>query len=87
MEEILSFISQEFSKEKVDLPDHSHPDVGIIWNFYPFNWFVLPPIDWLLNIILFPITLLTWPLWVLWNLFTLPLAILFFPLWAIYMSF
>ena len=61
----------------------NYPTVSIIWNFYPLNWFILPPIDWILNILVFPITLLTWPLWWIWNFITLPLAIIFFPLWAI----
>ena len=43
-----------------------HPVVGIIWNFWPLNWFTWP-FAWILNIFVFPITLLTWPLWLMWN--------------------
>ena len=60
-----------------------HPNVEIIWNFYPFNWFILPPLSWTLNIIILPVTLLTWPLWEGWNLLNLFWAILFFPAWLV----
>jgi hypothetical protein len=62
-----------------DKHKNDHPNVGIFWNFYPFNWFFLPPIDWGLNLLFFPITIFTWPLWVFWNLLTLPIAILLLP--------
>ena len=60
-----------------------HPNVHIIWNFYPFNWFILPPLSWLLNIIILPVTLVAWPLWETWNFLNLFWAILFFPVWLI----
>ena len=61
----------------------THPLVSIIWNFYPLNWFILPPVDWTLNFLVLPITIFTWPLWWIWNILNLPWAILFFPVWLV----
>ena len=60
-----------------------HPNVEIIWNFYPFNWFILPPLSWTLNVIILPVTLVIWPLWEIWNFLNLFWAVLFFPAWLI----
>jgi hypothetical protein len=91
-EEISDFLIAAIFCQKQELSSphralgHSH-DVGIIWNFYPFNWLFLPPTTWIFDILILPITLLTWPLWWIWNFLTLPLAIIFFPAWVIYMVF
>ena len=45
-----------------------HPDVDMIWNFWPFTIVVWLPIRGALNFILLPAYVLTWWYSTLWNL-------------------
>ena len=59
----------------------SHPDVDIIWNFWPFNFIIWIPIGEILNALIWPITLFTWPLWWIWNTLTLLPMVIGLPIW------
>ena len=60
---------------------HTHPDVDIIWNFWPLNVIIWIPIGEILNALIWPITLFTWPLWWIWNTLTLLPMVIGLPIW------
>ena len=45
---------------------HSH-DVEMLWNFWPLNDIIGTGLKTFLNIVFWPITMVTWWYWVLWN--------------------
>ena len=45
----------------------NHPDVNMIWNFFPFDFIVWAPVKWFLNLIGFTFWLPAFPFYEMWN--------------------
>ena len=48
----------------------THPNLTLIWNYWPFSMFFWTPVRMSLNLLFSPINLLLWWIPLLWNLFT-----------------
>ena len=45
----------------------THPDIKMIWNFFPFDFIIWGPIKWTLNVLGFFFWLPAWPFYEMWN--------------------